>query len=137
MSFPRRQSSTRREAVYEAALAATQAQLPGAEHPLCNICGLWVTPGQRWHESHMPAPHAITGAPPDGIAHDRCNLERAAKHDVPLIAHVRRVRRRFIGAHRSRNPMRGGRDDNMKRTMDGHVVDRRTGLPFGQKQPEA
>lgn len=132
MSFPRHQSSTRREAIYEAALVATRVEHPTAACPLCNICGMWVTPGQRWHESHMPAPHAITGAPADGIAHERCNLERAHKHDVPLVAHVKRVRRRHIDAFRPRTPMRGGRNDNIKRTMGGRVVDRRTGLPFGQ-----
>ena len=125
MFLPRRKrlSTTEREALYD----HVRGQ---AAFPRCNICGLPITRGQRWHESHMPAPHAITGAPADGIAHDRCNLERAAKYDIPLIAHVKRVRQRDIGAFVTRYPLPGGREDPRKRTIAGRVVDRRTGLPW-------
>jgi hypothetical protein len=72
----------------------------------------------------MPAPHAITGAPADGIAHPQCNLDRARKHDAPLIARANRQRQKDIGAYLPRFPMRGGRGDKLKRTMDGRTVQR-------------
>jgi hypothetical protein len=126
-----RLSTTAREALYRSVLAAQQAAGIAAQFPLCNICGLEIGRGRKWHESHMPAPHAITGAPADGVAHARCNLERAWTHDIPLIAHCDRVRQKDIGAFQTRTPLPGGKDDPRKRTMAGPVVDRRTGEPWG------
>lgn len=120
----KRLSTTARELLYRAVLLKQQKLGLTSELPLCNICGLPIARGIRWHESHMPAPHAITGAPADGIAHPACNLDRAHKHDAPRIAKANRQRQRDIGAYVARFPMRGGRDDALKRTMGGRTVPR-------------
>jgi hypothetical protein len=133
-----RLSTARREALYDQALACARIDDPAAEFPRCNICTFEIRTGQRWHASHMPAPYAITGAAPSGIAHDKCNLERARKHDVPLVADTKRLRARHIGAFVARHPMPGGRDDPRSRSMSGRLLDRRTGGPWrGWKQPSA
>jgi hypothetical protein len=120
----KRLSNKARELLYRAVLAKQQALGLANALPLCNICGLEIARGIKWHESHMPAPHAITGAPADGIAHPKCNLDRAHKHDAPLIAHSARQHQKDIGAYLSRSPMRGGRNDKLKRTMAGRTVPR-------------
>lgn len=103
-------------------------------YPDCNICLLPISAGQSWHESHNPHLPKALGGLVDGIAHQRCNLDHAHRIDIPLIAKIKRVRQKFIRATvASRRPLPGGRGDNMKKRMDGTVVDRRTGLPFDWK----
>ena len=129
MSFykRRRLSPRAREELYDRVLAEQIVAGIATDTPTCNICGLPIIRGIRWHESHMPAPHAITGAPADGISHPKCNLDRAYAHDIPLIAKARRQRQRDIGATLSRSPLPCGRDDSRKKKLTGEVVDRRTG----------
>lgn len=124
----RRLSPTAREALYDRCRGHE-------EHPRCNIpfCGLPVRPGERWVESHYPVPHAIGGTA-TGVAHARCNHQFWSEHEAPIIAKVKRNRRKHIGAHRAANPLPGGRDDPRKRTMTGEVVDRATGKPWGGKR---
>ena len=52
-----------------------------------------------------------------------CDKAKTAK-DQGDIARVRGVRDRHIGAHRSRNPLPGGRDSPLKRKIGGGVVPR-------------
>lgn len=108
-------SSTEREKLYDRCRGEN-------EFPICNIpgCGGFVMPGQRWVESHFPVPFALRGSE-TGIAHERCNRLYASKVEVPMIAHVKRVRRNFIGASVSDRPMPGGRDDTIKKSIDGRV----------------
>jgi hypothetical protein len=98
------------------------------EFPRCNIpgCGGFVTPGQKWVESHYPIP-AAHGGEATGVAHHRCNFLYWREVEAPMMAHVTRERQKHIGAYRARHPMPGGRGDPRKRTMAGKVVDRRTG----------
>lgn len=126
----KRLSTTARCALYEDVLARQQDIGVAFLFPRCNCCGMEITQGQRWHASHMPAPHAITGAAADGIAHDRCNLDRAAKHDIPLIAKVARQKMAAIGAKTPRGTLPFGKNDVRKKTLAGLVVERATGLPW-------
>lgn len=98
-------------------------------HPICNLCGLPVTPGQDWDESHGPTAKAFGGKRTQ-IAHRRCNREdglevkrRADKSN--------RVRAKHTKSWRSDRPVPGGKRAPWKRTLDGRVIDRRTGEPWG------
>jgi hypothetical protein len=50
--------------------------------------------------------------------------------DIPAIARAKRIQAKHHGARVARSPMRGGRNDFLKRKMDGTVVLRATGLPL-------
>ncbi|MBN8955251.1 MAG: hypothetical protein J0H17_01415 [Rhizobiales bacterium] len=113
----KRLSSSAREALYDACRG-------GKEFPDCNICGQPIGKGQRWHESHDPLlPHALGGAV-TGIAHARCNLDHAYEVDIPLVAKVKRQRQKDIGAFRTSRPLPGGRDDRLKKKINGRVEER-------------
>lgn len=109
-----------------------------AEFPSCNICGGLILKGQRWHESHDPlVPRALGGAV-TGIAHERCNLDHAAMHDVPLIAKVTRQRQQDIGATvkaPSSRPLPGSRRSGIKVFMNSRKppVWRDSGRPLWGK----
>jgi hypothetical protein len=129
--FPRERLSTTQRGALHAEVLARQQQLGIALlFPRCNCCGLEITQGQRWHASHEPAPHAITGAPADGIAHDRCNMERAWKVDAKLIAKTQAQKMAAIGAKTPRGTLPFGKNDPRKRRFDGLIVERATGLPY-------
>lgn len=97
------------------------------QFPDCNICDLPVMHGQSWDVSHDPQgkPHALGGTEV-GIAHSRCNRLHGAQVVHPMMAKLERIRQRFTGAWRPRYPMRCGRHDNIKRTLDGRIVERKT-----------
>lgn len=120
-------SSTKREELYD-------HWRGDAKHPTCNICSLLIFPGQDWDESHNPLlPGAIGGAV-TGLAHRRCNRRHNNTHDTPLVAKVKRIRQKHIGAFRTRTQLPGGRDDPRKRTMRGEVVSRATGERWGLRR---
>lgn len=124
LSYPRRRlSTTAREALYDRCRGDN-------EFPTCNICGLPVEGfREAWDESHHPdgAPHALNGNNDDvGVAHRECNRRHGAEVVIPLIAKVKRIRQKGIGAFRSRSPMACGRDSNRMKKMDGSVVARPT-----------
>lgn len=124
MTFRRRLSSTKREELYKAEAAKAHAAGKG-DLPICNLCGLPIDGiRQRWDESHDPRKPHWLGGDVDGIAHSRCNNRHAAEHDTPLFAKSNRIRRRFIGAQRSLTPLPGGRDDRLKKKVNGRVVPR-------------
>ncbi|SDD93719.1 hypothetical protein SAMN05216337_101791 [Bradyrhizobium brasilense] len=119
LQYPRRKlSSSQREALYDRCRGDN-------EFPICNIpnCGLPVKPGERWVESHFPVPHALGGTE-TGVAHEACNKFYAEHVEVPRIAKAKRVRRKHIGAHVSRTPLPGGRNDSRKRLIGGGVEPR-------------
>ncbi len=125
MAFSRNNSTTKRQALYDRCCGEN-------EFPLCNICGLPVTPGQDWDESHMPVPKAL-GGKQTGIAHRKHNREHGAAVITPMVAKCKRVRARHTRAWRPKHPMPGGKWDSRKRTMEGMVVDRATGERWGRK----
>jgi hypothetical protein len=128
----KRLSSTAREALYDRCRG-------DKEFPDCNICGLPVDGvRQAWHESHDPdgPPHCFGGTE-TGIAHAECNLRHGAEVVVPMDAKATRIRQNFIGASVSRFPMRGGRNDSIKRKVGGGVVPRQSRVPKVSFDPPA
>lgn len=124
--FRRRLSPKQRKALYESERDKA-IEAGRGEFPICALCDLPILPGRLWHESHnRHLPHALGGGV-DGIAHGRCNLRHAREHDVPLIAKSKRIREKFLDQRRTMNPLAGGRDDRLKRTMSGKTVLRATG----------
>lgn len=106
-----RLTSSQREALWDRECAKAVAGGNG-QFPICNLCALPIFPGQRWHESHNKfLPHAI-GGDVDGIAHERCNLNHNHTHDTPLVAKVKRIRQKHIGAYRRHETFRGWRKFN-------------------------
>lgn len=85
-----------------------------------------VIPGEDWDVSHEN-PLEISGRDgPDNwlVAHRRCHRRHTAEVDIPLIAKVKRIHQRHIGAKKTRNPLPGGRHSKWKKKMDGTVVRR-------------
>lgn len=119
MPFKRKRLSTRdRERLFNKARG-------DEECPTCPRCELLVRKTDRWHAGHELSPLLGGRNDADQVEHAFCNLRFAREYEVPLIAHNDRMRQRANGAYRSRYPMRGGRDDTIKRTMGGRVVERR------------
>jgi hypothetical protein len=115
----RKMTKAQRRAFYDAAKG-------NEEFPRCNICGQFVLPCHNWVESHMPIPHAWKGEQ-TGVAHARCNKKRWTEVEAPMLAKGRHQYDMARGIKVSRTPMPGGKDDPRKRTIDGRVVERRTG----------
>ena len=127
MAFRKRLNSREREKLYDRVLAEQRESAPGKKFPDCNICNLPILPGHEWDESHWPIPRSF-GGKVTGIAHRyRCNRRHGQKVVTPLLAKSNRTRQRHIGAYRAQSPMRGGRDDRLKKKLDGSVVLRATG----------
>jgi hypothetical protein len=95
------------------------------DFPKCNLCGNWVLPCHTWVESHLPVPHAWQGTK-TGVAHKRCNDLYWREVEAPMMAKANHQYDMARGIKVSRRPMRDP-DDPRKRTVDGRVVDRRTG----------
>lgn len=130
MTFRKRLSSKQREELYDAEIAKAQAADRG-DLPICNICDLPVNGAtQAWDESHQKHKPRWLGGSVDGISHRKCNRDWNNRHDTPLFAKSNRQRQRYIGAKRTSSAMSGGRDDNLKKRMDGSVVLRSTGEPW-------
>lgn len=100
--------------------------------PDCNLCGNPVQLHERWHESHVGAPHALGGTE-TGVAHEDCNRRDAAEVVAPMVAKAKRGRQKFIGAFRTKFPMRGGRGDSIKVCIGGGIKVRKT---LAQKHAE-
>ena len=120
----KRLSSTAREKLYDSCRIRNAAGTLET-YPRCNIpgCGGFVTPGQRWVESHYPVMKA-NGGKATGVAHHRCNFRFFCEVEAPTLARAKRARQRHIGATVSSRPLPGGRDDRFKKKMDGTVVQR-------------
>jgi 5-methylcytosine-specific restriction protein A len=88
----------------------------------CAECCMRLQPG-RIAFDHIN-PDGLTGLP----TVDNCNVLCTACHrektggDVGRIAKAKRQHARDIGAHKSRNPLPGGKLSKWKRKLDGTVV---------------
>lgn len=97
----------------------------------CHLCRGLICVGQAWDVSHE-IPLELNGADDEAnrrAAHRKCHRSHTAAVDLPAIARAKRIEASHHGARVARQPMRGGRDDSLKRKMDGTVVFRATGEP--------
>lgn len=98
----------------------------------CHLCRGLIFVGQAWDVSHE-IPLELHGADDEAnrrAAHRKCHRGHTATVDLPAIARAKRIEASHHGARVSRQPMRGGRNDSLKRKMNGTVVVRATGKPF-------
>jgi|GEM_PF-5122552 len=116
-----RLTAAQREALWDNEAAKAAASLRG-QFPICALCGNGIFPGQLWHQNHdRHLPHAI-GGEVDGISHVKCNLDHAHRVDVPLIAKVKRIRQKHIGAQlRSQRLIPGSKGSGIRQRMDGTI----------------
>lgn len=94
---------------------------------ICHLCSMKVVPGEEWDVSHE-IPLEAGGKDDDSnwlVAHRKCHRHHTATVDAPMIAKVKRIHQRHIGAKlKSRNPLPGSKHSKFKRKMDGTVVRR-------------
>ena len=93
---------------------------------ICHMCKLRVDSGQEWDISHE-IPLEAGGKDDETnwfVAHRKCHREHTAKVDMPLIAKVKRIHQKHIGAKKTRTPMPMGRNSQWKKKLDGTVVRR-------------
>jgi len=93
---------------------------------MCHLCNMKVVPGEDWDVSHeIPLE---TGGKDDAtnwfVAHRKCHRAHTSKIDIPLIAKVKRIHQKHVGATKSKTPMPMGRNSKWKRKMDGTIVRR-------------
>ena len=92
----------------------------------CHLCNMKVVPGEDWDVSHDIPLEA--GGKDDAtnwfVAHRKCHRVHTSTVDAPLIAKVKRIHQKHVGAKKSRSPMPLGRDSKFKRKMDGTIVRR-------------
>jgi hypothetical protein len=85
-----------------------------------------VIPGEDWDVSHDIPLEA--GGKDDAtnwfVAHRKCHRIHTSTVDAPLIAKVKRIHQKHVGAKTSRSPMPLGRGSKFKRKMDGTIVRR-------------
>lgn len=93
---------------------------------MCHLCQMKVIAGEDWDVSHQIPLEAggLDDASNWLVAHRKCHRVHTATVDAPLIAKVKRIRQRHIGAKQSRTPMPFGRGSKFKRKMDGTIVRR-------------
>lgn len=100
---------------------------------ICHLTGRKIQPGERWELEHV---HALIL----GGQHRESNMAPAlaAAHKVKTAtemkvkAKIARVRKKHIGIAKPKSSLS---HPNLKRLMDGTVVDRRTGEIVGGRQP--
>lgn len=94
----------------------------------CYLSGRVIRPGDDWQLEHI-VPLI------DGGKHAEGNLAPAlvephkvkSREEAKRRAKERRIQKKHIGIGKSKKPMPCGRDSNLKKLMDGRVIDRRTG----------
>ncbi len=100
---------------------------------ICHLTGRKIQPGERWELEHV---HALIL----GGQHRESNMAPAlaAAHKVKTATEMKvkskiaRVRKKHIGIAKTKSSLS---HPNLKRLMDGTVVDRRTGEIVGGRQP--
>jgi 5-methylcytosine-specific restriction protein A len=109
-----------------------RAELLAAHNCRCHLCPVPIKRGDRWEVSHV-IPLELGGADDDANrapAHFKCHRWQTSMVDIPAIAKSKRIIKREHDLYRPRRPLPGGRDDTIRKRMDGTVVDRATGLPW-------
>lgn len=94
---------------------------------LCHLCGFEILPGQDWQMSHVAIPHEHGGeevAP----AHRICHAVETAEITAPLIAKVRRVRRKHNGSLEPSFTMPCSRRSHWKKKIAGGMERRVRGF---------
>lgn len=93
---------------------------------MCHLCSMKVVPGEEWDVSHDIPLEA--GGKDDAsnwfVAHRKCHRVHTSTVDAPMIAKVKRIHQKHVGAKKSRSPMPLGRGSKFKRKMDGTIVRR-------------
>lgn len=100
---------------------------------ICHLTGRKIQPGEKWELEHV---HALIL----GGQHRESNMAPAlaAAHKVKTATEMKvkskiaRVRKKHIGIAKPKSSLS---HPNLKRLMDGTVVDRRTGEIVGGRQP--
>ncbi len=111
---------------------AQRFELLKQQNHTCHLCEGEITPGQAWDISHE-IPLELLGRDDESnrrCAHRKCHRRHTATVDIPAIARAKRIEAKHHAGNASTRPMRGGRTDELKRRMDGTVVDRATGAPW-------
>ena len=102
--------------------------------PACSLCSLPIYPGQQWDKSHDKYLPKALGGELVGLAHRRCNRLWNNRHDTPLVAKVKRIRQKHIGAHRSTSrPIAGTHASGIKLHMNSPPTWRDSGRPLWKR----
>lgn len=92
----------------------------------CHLCNMKVIPGEEWDVSH-DIPLEAGGRDDDSnwlVAHRRCHRKHTAAVDIPLIAKVKRIHQKHIGAKKPKSSFATNKNSPFKKKMDGTVVRR-------------
>lgn len=111
----RRYSSAEREAIFFSARG------------ICHLCHQPILRGEDWDVSHVDIPEEHGGDEVAPAHRQRCHRIETSTVTIPLIAKVRNVRQRHIGAKESRVKMPCGRHSKRSKGMDGRIKTRVSG----------
>ena len=115
MTRRRNMTSLRRARIFDAACG------------ICHICGEKIQIGEAWEAEHKIALRISDDDSDANLApaHKHCHKPKT-KTDAGLIAKVKRVHAKHIGAHRPKATIPGSKASGWKRKIDGTMVRRDT-----------